>query len=285
VVTLGDPEDPFVTSAVSGARATAKSLDASLDIVRSDADRLDDDVQDALAARPNVIVGVGAATLDAIDPAAASNLDQQFVVVGGEAPEPTANLTTAVFRSHEALHLTGVEAGLMSRSGTVGVVAPESDPLVDAWVETFTAGAESSGARVEIARVTGTDTAPALSRLDAASADVVQAVLLGRARLDRTSGRPSFDTGPQGCRDAATIDSVVTHADQALDATVREVMAGRPGGVHSFGLAEGTITLASLDGDGDCLISRDPTAMTAVRAAQDAIVDGTTTIPDPDFAH
>jgi basic membrane protein A len=284
VVTLGQADDdPFTATAIAGARATAASLDASLKLVESSSDRLDGDVQDALATSPDVIVGIGDATLAAIDPAAASNLDHQFVVVGGEAAEPTANLTTAVFRDHEALYLTGVEAAVMTRSGTVGVAAPPSNPLVDAWVATFASGVRSAGARVEVAEVSGSSSTAAVSDLTARKADVMQAVQLGTTLLDSTRDRPSFAAGADGCSDRPVVDSVVTHADQAFDLVVRDVLAGRTGGVHSFGLAEDAITLASLDGSDDCLIAQDPAALDAVRAARATIVDGSIEVPDPDF--
>jgi basic membrane protein A len=283
VIVAGEPTDPFTVSALSGARNTARSLHAELTIIQTTSDRVDADVEVALTTQPTLIIGVGARTVDAIDPAAAANLDQEFIVIGGEAPEPTANLTAAVFRRHEGLYLTGVEAGLMSRSGTVGAVAPPSDPLVDAWVGTFETGVRAAGVKVVTARADDAGTDRALSRLDGRGADVVQTVMPETPPVESTPARPSFGVGPEGCGAPAAVDSVVTHADLALDATVREVVGGRPGGVHSFGLAEGGITLAALDG-ADCLIARDARALSRIRAARDAIADGSIDVPDPDFA-
>jgi basic membrane protein A len=284
VITTAGPDDPFTESALSGAREVAPSMRAELEIVETTPERLAADVQDAVDAEPALIIGVGPLAVDAFDPAAAANLDQQFILVGGEAAEPTANLTAAVFRSHEALYLTGVEAGLMSSSGTVGAVAPPSNPLVDAWVGTFETGARSVDAEVVTAHTDDTGTGQALSRLERRGADVVQTVLPEVTPIGSTTAHPSFATGPNGCDSKAAVDSIVTHADLALEATVRAVVDGDPGGVHSFGLAEDAITFASLDGT-DCLITRDDPALSRFRDARDAVAAGTIQVPDPNFAH
>ena len=171
----------------------------------------------------------------------------------------------------------------MTSSGTVGAVAPPSNPLVDAWVGTFATGARSVGAEVVTAHTHDTGTDQALSRLERRGADVVQTVLPEVTPIGSTTAHPSFAAGPNGCDSAGAVDSIVTHADLALEATVRAVVDGSPGGVHSFGLAEGGITLAALDG-ADCTIARDDRALSRIRAARDAVAAGTIDVPDPDFA-
>ncbi|ACZ20917.1 hypothetical protein Sked_09670 [Sanguibacter keddieii DSM 10542] len=51
----------------------------------------------ALGAAPDVVVVLGPAMLDALDRVSASTLDQQFLTIGAQLPEPTANVTAVVW--------------------------------------------------------------------------------------------------------------------------------------------------------------------------------------------
>ena len=123
---------------VAEAHAVAADLGASLEVV--DTTDVQAAVDAALLDSPDVIIGVGDAVLDEFDPAAASNLAQQFLLIGTEALEPTANLTAAVFRDYEGFYLAGVAAGV---TGTAAITAPPSSPLVDSSVARFVDGLHS----------------------------------------------------------------------------------------------------------------------------------------------
>lgn len=96
----------------------------------------------AIDADPDLIVGLGAGTVDVIGFESAQRLDQQFLVVGAQLPEPTENVTAVVWDGAtsrgsaaspdgelDAASITAergqdaLEAGLVSiREGTTGVV-------------------------------------------------------------------------------------------------------------------------------------------------------------------
>jgi hypothetical protein len=52
---------------------------------------------DALATEPHVVVGLGDAAVDAIASASAQHLDQDFLLVGAQSAEPTANVTAVIW--------------------------------------------------------------------------------------------------------------------------------------------------------------------------------------------
>lgn len=304
-------DSALVASAVESTRAIAAKLGASLDVYKSSpAVTVQSNVDAAIAAHPTVIIGLTDAVLGDFDPAAASNLSQQFVLIDTAAAEPTENLTSATFRSYEGTYLTGVEAGLLTTSGVVGLIAPDDNPLARAWTVPFTAGATSANAKVDsrVGFVGGDDAQSNQTGIDRAAsalarrgADYLQTANLasGISLVAAASALPAsadgafatFATGADGCSAApgVIVDSVVKKADVALEATLRDVLAGTTGGATSFGLAEGGVSLASLDASADargtdCLIGDDPAALKRVAAARDAIVDGTITVADPVYA-
>ena len=123
---------------VADARAVAADLGATLEVV--DTSDVQGAVDAALIDSPDVIIGVGDEVLDVVDPAAASTLAQQFLLLGAQALEPTENLTASVFRDYEGYYLAGVAAGV---AGHAAVTAPPASPLVDSSVSRFSDGLHS----------------------------------------------------------------------------------------------------------------------------------------------
>jgi len=167
VVVTAEPvvEGTALAASVDDAQAVAAELGTKLEVLESASESdVAANLAVAIAEQPAVIIGLGDGVLSDFDPAAASNLSQQFLLVGSEAPEPTSNLTAASFRTWEGLYLAGVGA---ATSGPVTIVAPTGDPYVDAQVRRFTEGAGgsdvtiTSGERLDVAcdTITHTDVA------------------------------------------------------------------------------------------------------------------------------
>ncbi len=57
-----------------------------------------DGIVEAMALRPNLIISAGHVLVDALALVTASHLDQHFLVVGAQLPEPTVNVTAAIWR-------------------------------------------------------------------------------------------------------------------------------------------------------------------------------------------
>jgi hypothetical protein len=100
-----------VSDATADTEAAVRAVDALADDVRATvthAVALPEDDADpeallerALGTAPDVVVVLGPALLDALDRVSASTLDQQFLTIGAQLPEPTANVTAVVWPGPE----------------------------------------------------------------------------------------------------------------------------------------------------------------------------------------
>ena len=108
------------TAAVAELRALAALHGAaSIRILPADATGATDTdalLQDALADEPDVIVVLGEAILTALDSATASNLDQQFVLLGAQLPEPTSNVTAVVWPGADTRLADGISPEIAPRA-------------------------------------------------------------------------------------------------------------------------------------------------------------------------
>src|SRR5690606_34255852 len=108
-----------------------KKHDASLKTYEStDPTSIQQNVDAAVRAKPDIVIGVSFSVQDVVEKAAADNPDQRFLLVDACPDEPTENLTCAAFKEYEASYLTGVEAGLLTKTGKLGVVAAQDNPFV-----------------------------------------------------------------------------------------------------------------------------------------------------------
>lgn len=293
----------YLESAIADVTAVAADRGESIEVYAS-ADYADIQVQvdNALAAKPGVIVGIGAEVSSKFDFAAASNLDQQFVILDAQAPEPTANLTASVFRSYETLYLTGVEAALLSGNDQAGMVGPAETNRVISWGEMFTKGfldttpdglvtldnaddeLDPDPARVlELAKAQADQKIPIVQTIEMPAS---VGLFDGAADDDYSTFGHNIDQ----CSLAAghVIDSAIKHLDVAFAGALQQVDDGNTGGATSYGLANKGVSLAGLDAaeadaDSACTITDDPTTVRAVIAVRDRIVSGELVLDDPDY--
>jgi len=309
--------DAATAAAVDAVRGVANDLGAHLQLLQSTSpDALPETMARALALSPDLVVGVSDEVLTAFDATAAANLDQQFLLVDATPPEPTDNLTAVGFREHETTYLAGVEAAVLSRTGVVGVVAPQDDIWGNGWTAPFADGVRSVGGRGAVVRTGYASSAADLSavgpragiarraaraagRLTTASpgADVVASVALGRAgdlsddvargALGRSGAlvlTTSYGPSSRSCTAAPgrIADDVVRHLDVVTRLGIAEVLAGRTGTTTAYGLAEGALSLASMDGQSACAATGDREAVGALARARAQIVSGAAVVADPD---
>lgn len=256
VVVVGAPvaSDPVLRDAVDDARSVADELDATLTVREGDgAEGLRAEIAAAIDENPAVIIGVGDAVLDEIDAAAASTLDQPFLLLDTLAFEPTANLSAAVFRDYELLYLAGVESALLG-DDPVEIAAAGDDAYTRARIARFTQGVQSVDPGAGVAVVPGTFGVTV----------------------------PGFGSGTDGC-DGSTLDSLQKHADVALRDSLAAILSGSPGAVRSYGLAERGVGLLSLDGGSSCGVTQNSEALDAVRRAAADIAEGRIEVTDPRF--
>jgi hypothetical protein len=98
VVVIHAEGDPTADTLVSAVHSWAATSGAEVDDVAA---ATPDDVETAItvvaAETPDLIVGAGAGTVDVFSLVTAQFLDQQFLVLGAQLPEPTANVTAVVW--------------------------------------------------------------------------------------------------------------------------------------------------------------------------------------------
>jgi DNA-binding LacI/PurR family transcriptional regulator len=88
---------------LAAVQSSADAHGASVSVLTGDqSSDVDGLYRQALAAAPDAIVVLGPESDDALDRAAASSLAQQFVVLGGQLPEPTTNVTSVVWNGADA---------------------------------------------------------------------------------------------------------------------------------------------------------------------------------------
>ncbi|GAA2612949.1 type 1 periplasmic-binding domain-containing protein [Paractinoplanes durhamensis] len=93
VVLLTAGDDAPTTALVKGVRDWAKAEEVDLRTVTAGADPIPS-ITTAMDMKPDLIVGAGNDLIDALAIVTANHLGQQFLVVGAEVAEPTANVTS-----------------------------------------------------------------------------------------------------------------------------------------------------------------------------------------------
>jgi basic membrane protein A and related proteins len=290
----------FLELAVEGAEAVAEEQNLDLRVFEStDPTSIQQNVEAAVRDKPDIVVGLTFSLQDAFATVPVDNPDQQFLLVDG-CPDPQPeNVTCAAFREHEATYLAGVEAGLLSESKKIGVVAALDTPFIRRWVDPFAAGAASVDASVTSTPlfVGGDnpfgDPARGKAQAQALADDGVDQVLaaasgsnVGTFEVAASGAFQAYGVDVNECEAAPgqVVDNVLKHVDVALASAVKEILDGNAGGFKVYGLAEDGVGLTALQDDVDssgCLIAEHPDVIEQVQEVRQQIIDGTVTVDDP----
>ena len=118
-------------------REWAETEDVSLKTVAVESpDAAVDGIVSAMDLHPDLIIATGPALVDALALVTASHLDQQFLLLGGQLPEPTVNVTAAIWpgaqsrgsevadtgETHQEDAYTSARADLAARAGVASVL-------------------------------------------------------------------------------------------------------------------------------------------------------------------
>jgi hypothetical protein len=142
VVLLTAGDDPATTTLVTAVKQWAKAELVRLEtVVATEPDGFVDGIVEAMELGPDLVVCASKALVDALALVTASHLDQQFLVVGAQLPEPTVNVTAAVWR------------GASSRGGEVPDTASSFDP--DAFTPEHAGAAIRAGVASVLSDLTG----------------------------------------------------------------------------------------------------------------------------------
>lgn len=290
----------FLQLAVDGVTSAGEEYGAQVQVFESeDPTSIQQNLDEAIRAQPDIIIGVSFSVLDQFTQAAADTPDQQFLLIDTSAEDPTDNLTAAVFKEYESSYLIGVEAGLLTDTGTVGVVAALDTPFIHRWIDPFIEGARSVNPAVQagVQYVGGDNPFGDQARAKAQAqiladggADYINAAAsggnLGIFEAAQENGFKTFGVDTNQCLDSPgdVVDNALKRVDVALLTAVGEILDGNSGGFKSYGLAEGGVSVTGLEEDvaaSQCLIADHPDVIEQVAQVRDAIVSGELVVVDP----
>ena len=98
VVLLTAGDDHPTATLVTAVKQWARDEQVRLETVATTEAKAVDGIIQAMELRPDLVVCAGHVLVDALALVTASHLDQQFLVVGAQLPEPTVNVTAAIWR-------------------------------------------------------------------------------------------------------------------------------------------------------------------------------------------
>jgi basic membrane protein A and related proteins len=292
--------NPFLQLAVDGINKAADGAHGKARVFESqDPTNIQQQVDAAVAEKPDVLAVVGFEFADSVAAAATANPDQQFLFVDACTPKKFDNVTCAVFREHEGVYLAGVEAGLLSKSGKIGAVVALDTPQIRRFSDPFGAGAKSvkPGIGFTPLYVGGNNpfNDPARAKeqalsLVAGGADYVMAAAaagnLGVFDAAKGGAFHAFGVDVNQCPTApgVVVDNVIKKVDVVTADSVGKILGGDGGGLVSYGLKERGVTLTGLEkgvADSGCLVADHADVITKVQSVRDQIVAGEVTVDDP----
>lgn len=101
----------------------------------------DDEVEararEALGAHPDLVIGAGTGVIDVLALVSPQHLEQQFLMVGAELPEPTENVTSAVWKG-ATFRGTGISTA--DDSDAKSVTVKRADAAIRAGVASVLSG-------------------------------------------------------------------------------------------------------------------------------------------------
>jgi basic membrane protein A len=292
--------NPFLQLAVDGVNQAADDAGGEARIFESqDPTNIQQQMDAAVADAPDVLAVVGFEFADSVAAAAAANPEQQFLFIDACTAEAADNVTCAVFREHEGVYLAGVEAGLLSESGQVGAVVALDTPQIRRFSDPFGAGAQSVNPDVAFTPLYVGGSSPfndparakeqALALVARGADYVMAAAAAGNLGVfDAAEGGEfqAFGVDVNQCPNAPghVVDNVIKEVDVVTADSISTILDGDGGGLVSYGLEEGGVTLTGLqDGvdESECLIADHPDVIAEVESVRDQIVAGEVTVDDP----
>jgi basic membrane protein A len=290
----------FLKLAVSGIKQSADAVGGSSRVFESqDISKVSDQLDAAIAAKPDVVVTVGFEFADALASQAPKNPDQQFLFVDACTAKPLPNVTCAVFREHEAVYLAGVEAGLLTKTNKVGAVVALDTPQIRRYSDPFGAGAKSvnRAAMFTALFVAGSNpfNDPGRAKEQALSlansgVDIVMAASAGGNSgvfdAAKSSKLLAFGVDTNQCPQApgVVLDNVLKEVNVVIVDSVKKIIDGKTGGLTSYGVAESGVTLTALQDDvagSGCVIAKHPDVIAKLKQVRDQIVSKKITVDDP----
>jgi basic membrane protein A len=240
----------------------------------------------------NPVVAVSFAWTSAMEKVAAEFPDTKFVIVDAVVDLP--NVRSVVYKEEEGSYLTGVLAGLASKTGKVGFVGGMDIPLIRKFACGFGQGAKAAKSDVQFFQnMIGTTGAAwndpvrggelAKNQIDQ-GADVIYAAAgaSGLGVLQTAADNKKFSVGVDSNQNHLYPGSVLTSMVKRVDLAVYNAYKDTAGdsftaGVQALGVKEDGVT-AAIDDNNKSLIT--PEMQAAVDKAKADIIAGTVKVHD-----
>lgn len=256
--TAGLGDQNFNDLADRGAKRAVEELGVGYKVIESQTQA--DHVRNLTQASEGsqLVIGVGFLLTDAINEVAAEYPDVHYLLIDSVADDSLANVVSVIFKENEASFLTGIVAGLFTKTGKVGFVGGQRIPPVIRYEVGFKAGIACVNPDAEV-KVGYADTFddPGLGKELTLSqynqgADIVQAAA-GRTGIGAFDAAKEKKTGYWVV--AADVDQSQLGAEfqlcvaqKGVDAAVfrvtqEQVEGSFKGGVQDLGLKEGGVDL------------------------------------------
>jgi basic membrane protein A len=240
----------------------------------------------------NPVVAVSFAWTSAMEKVAAEFPQTKFVIVDSVVELP--NVRSVVYKEEEGSYLTGLLAGMASKSGKVGFVGGMDIPLIRKFGCGYVQGVKAANAKAEVFQnMIGTTGAAwndpvrggelAKNQIDQ-GADVIYAAAgaSGLGVLQTAADNKKFSIGVDSNQNhlhpGSVLTSMVKRVDLAVYNAYKDTAADKfTAGVQSNGIKEDGVT-AAIDENNKSLIT--PAMQAAVDKAKADIVAGTVKVHD-----
>lgn len=294
--------DVYLNMTRQGALDGGHAIGAKVRIFESsDPETRSENIRAAINYGATLIIAPGPEFLDMVPDFAEDNPGVRFLMVEDCPAKLGPNVYCVQLRTYEAGFLAGVEAGLTTRSGKVGTLAPVDYPEAHRFTDTYADGARYARPSVSVHPTLWiggdnpwSDPLRAQSQTAVMLSDGVDRVLATVAAgnggvykvVANTPGALATGLDVNECPDAPghILDSAVRHVDLVIARAIAGIAARTQPSTVSYGLKDGAVNLTSLEANAaasQCTAAADPAVMAAVGAVRDKIVAGELVIADP----
>jgi basic membrane protein A len=294
--------DVYLNMTRQGALAGGKAIGARTRVFESsDPETRSENIRAAINYGATIIVAPGPEFIDMVQDFAEDFPAIRFLMVEDCPPRVQPNVYCVQLRTYEAGFLAGVEAGLTTRSGKVGTLAPVDYPEAHRFTDTFADGARYARPSVTVHPTLWiggdnpwSDPLRAQSQTAVMLSDGVDRILATVAAgnggaykvVTNTPGTLATGLDVNECPDAPghILDSAVRHVDLVIARAIAGIASHTQPGTVSYGLKDGAVNMTALEPGAvasQCVIAQDHEILAAVAAVRDKIVAGDLVIADP----
>jgi basic membrane protein A len=294
--------DVYLNMTRQGALDGARRIGAAARVFESsDPETRSENIRAALVYGATIIVAPGPEFVDMVPDFAEDNPQVKFLMVEDCPAKLARNVFCIQLRTYEAGFLAGFEAGLTSKSGRVGTIAPVDYPEAHRFTDTFADGARAARPDVVVHPTLWiggdnpwSDPLRAQSQAAVMVSDGVDRIFAtvaagngGIYKVVSTSpGALATGLDINECPDAPghILDSAVRHVDRVIARAIDGIAAGTQPSTVSYGLKEGAVGMTGLEPgapDSKCVAAENADVLKRVAETRDKIIAGRLLVADP----